>query len=341
MFKKKPQIKTLSPLRSSDRRRTADRIIEEYKLDLKKAHDESPEEKAAAVEARTALRNSLLPDNALSAKFTTTSGPDLKQVSGVVYVGNHGANDQRILWFSIDNAIYPTVYSLWRNPGLVPLLHTPSVVIEKIQNGSDLMIPGLAGPPFPAGATKGAVVAVADYYNPSVPLTIGICEIDISSLKETQGAKGHAVKSVHWFGDEIWDWSTSGRSGLPAPETLEGWVQGESSVAKEMNELSVNDEQDEQDRNGQGVALSAPQPDVNHVDKEDVADVVDMPAEDEMSTKGMFSCEIVTHDTYCSIRHRQRIRASFPLRHTSSPATQPWRPQTQPSISYITIMGHV
>jgi translation initiation factor 2D len=287
MFKKKPEIKTLSPLRSSDRRRTADRIIEEFKLDLKQASDESPEEKTAAVEARTALRNSLLPDNALSAKFTTTSGPNLKQVSGVMYVGSHGAGDQRILWFSIDDTIYPTVYSLWRNPGLVPLLHTPTVVIEKIQNGSDLMIPGLAGPPFPSGATKGAIVGVADYYNPSVPLTIGICEVDVSSLKQTQGAKGHAVNSVHWYGDEIWNWSTSGRSGLPAPEALQGWLQSESTISQSVNNLSLEDDDEEQDGDGGGVALSAPEPSTSHVKKEDIAEVVDMPEEDEMSTKGM------------------------------------------------------
>jgi translation initiation factor 2D len=52
----------------------------------------------------------LLPDNALSARFTTTAGPDLKQVSGTIYVGSHeGTNgEQRVLWVKVWDRMYPT-----------------------------------------------------------------------------------------------------------------------------------------------------------------------------------------------------------------------------------------
>ena len=126
MFKKKPsvrihisvkkknmaeinsQIKTLSPLRSSDRRKTAEKIIADYKLESGAEPSDDPEAKATATAAHTALRNSLLPDNDLSAKFTTTSGPSLKEVSGTVYVGGHVSGEQRVLWFSLDGQLYPT-----------------------------------------------------------------------------------------------------------------------------------------------------------------------------------------------------------------------------------------
>ena len=55
-----------------------------------------------------ALRNSLMPEDALSARFNTTSGPDLKQVSGTVYAGSHPEGDQRILWFKIEERLIPT-----------------------------------------------------------------------------------------------------------------------------------------------------------------------------------------------------------------------------------------
>ena len=55
-----------------------------------------------------ALRNALLPENALSAKFTTTVGPELKQVSGTVYVGAHPGDVQRVLWLKLEERIYPT-----------------------------------------------------------------------------------------------------------------------------------------------------------------------------------------------------------------------------------------
>lgn len=129
MFKKKPsvhptpspdnptlhptndvQIKTLSPLRSSDRRKTADKIILDYALQSHTLEvDGSADEKAAATAAHTKLRNALLPDNALSAKFTTTTGPDLRVVSGTVYVGAHpNTSEQRVLWVKIDERLYPT-----------------------------------------------------------------------------------------------------------------------------------------------------------------------------------------------------------------------------------------
>jgi len=108
MFKKKPQIKPLAPIRSSDRRKTADNIISTYGLQIPVKQDASDEEKAAATTEHTNLRNSLLPDNIQSARFTTTHGPDLKQVSGTVYVGNQPGEDQRVLWFKIEEQMYPS-----------------------------------------------------------------------------------------------------------------------------------------------------------------------------------------------------------------------------------------
>lgn len=297
MFKKKPQIKTLSPLRSSDRRRTADKIIAEHKLTPKQSDDDAVEDKTAATEARTALRNSLLPDNALSAKFTTTSGPNLKEVFGTVYVGSHDGSEQRVLWFSIEDKLYPTVYTLWRNPGILPLLHTPSMVVQKLQGGADLMTPGLAGPPFPSGAEKGAVVAIASLNNPSVPVALGVCEIDVSALTETRGAKGHAVKTVHWSGDELWDWSASGKPGTIAPETLEGWLDNVADDVRHIHLDENDDDGDHDDVDEGGVSLIEADEGSHAVgmmknglsSKADLAEVVDIP-EHNMTEAGV--CDI-------------------------------------------------
>ena len=54
------------------------------------------------------LRNSLMPENALSARFNTTAGPDLKQVSGTLYAGAHPGDEQRVLWFKIEERLIPT-----------------------------------------------------------------------------------------------------------------------------------------------------------------------------------------------------------------------------------------
>lgn len=254
MFKKKPQIKPSAPLRSSDRRKLADQIIADYQLEPAPPADENDaEQKAEATAARTALRSALLPDNVQTAKFTTTHGPDLKKASGNVYVGGEEA---RVLWWQIEGKMYPSVYTLWRNPDLVPLLHTPPIVIKKLQGGADLMTPGLAGgPPFPEKAKKGAVVAIASTDNPSVPVAVGVCEIDVSALQQVQGAKGHAVENMHWAGDELWSYTTSGKPGQKVPEEIEGWVEvlKARGLTEEMEELEV---EDEEDAGGGGVSLT-------------------------------------------------------------------------------------
>ncbi|KAF2268924.1 hypothetical protein CC78DRAFT_509581 [Lojkania enalia] len=226
MFKKKPNIKPLSPLKSSDRRRTADQIIANFGIEIPINGNVDSEEKSVSTVGLTALRRSLLPENALSARFTTTAGPELKQVSGTVYVGSHeGTNDeQRILWVKVGEKMFPTVYTLWHNPRIVPLLYTPLFVVEKLQGGADLMTPGLQrGPPFPKKARKDAIVAIASLEAPTIPMTVGTCEIDISALDKVQGAKGHAVQTFHWAGDEIWAWSTTGKPGIDPPGFIKGW----------------------------------------------------------------------------------------------------------------------
>lgn len=197
MFKKKAQVKPYAPLRSSDRRKIAQSLIDEFNLTPPPSQDRD-----AVV---TALRNSLLPDNITSAKFTTNLGPDLNQVQGVVYVGSHapGEETQRPLWVKVDGLMFPTVYTLWKNPKLLPLLHTHPPVMEKLYTGADLMTPGLIGPPFPPRATKGSLVGIASSESPSVALAVGVAEVDISKLEKVVGEKGKAVRILHWFGDEL------------------------------------------------------------------------------------------------------------------------------------------
>ncbi|KAI9803491.1 MAG: hypothetical protein M1825_001834 [Sarcosagium campestre] len=263
MFKKKPNIKPLAPLRSSDRRRTADQIISDLQIPIQASdvvgengaqaeHDQQKERAAADAAALTQLRNTILPESSLSARFTTTAGPDLKLVSGTVFVGAHGSDEQRILWLRLDDRMYPTVYTLWHNPRIVPLLHTIPDVLQKMRSGADLMTPGLAnGPPFPPGARKGSIVAVASNEQPSVPLVVGVCEIDVANLTHVRGEKGRAVHTFHWAGDELWNWSAVGLAGTAPPDTIEDWIKSDDVRSQSANEglskLSINEHTKGQD----------------------------------------------------------------------------------------------
>lgn len=288
------QIKPLSPLKSSDRRRTADQIIADFAIDIPAVSHVDPEDLATPAAGLTALRRSILPDNALSARFTTTVGPALTLVSGTVYVGSHEgtSGEQRILWVKFGDNMFPTVYTLWHNPGIIPLLHTPHVVVEKLQAGADLMTPGLQhGPPFPAKATKGAIVAIASLEAPTVPMAVGTCEINVSALDSVQGVKGHAVSTFHWAGDELWLWSSTGKPGREPPDIVHGWDEHHSQdkrLAEQVAAVHLDD------RDG-GVTLDPDSTqrseaefaqDLSGEDAPTNKDFIDVVEDKELTTKG-------------------------------------------------------
>ena len=162
------------------------------------------------------------------------------------------------------------------------------------------MTPGLTfGPPFPAKATKGAVVAIADYENPSVPVVVGECEIDIASLATVKGSKGHAVKNLHWHKDDIWAWSQTNRPGTDPPEFLHGWFkdqdvrdEGVEATKKAVQSLEIErkeeEEEEEEDKVDGGVSLGATKN--VHVDGIDLEDNEESSTvKKEWTTKGLLS----------------------------------------------------
>jgi translation initiation factor 2D len=188
-------------------------------------------------------------------------------------------------------------------------------VVEKLQGGADLMTPGLQrGPPFPEKAKKGAIVAIASLEAPTVPMAVGTCEIDISSLENVRGAKGHAVQTFHWAGDEVWSWSTTGKPGIDPPEALEAWDDGKeeaSELAEQTQSLGLEDDTDG------GVSLQAGPSERSAAEKAQGVegeeappnkDFVDEIEDKELSTKGKLENVERRWARACLTRSRNRRR---------------------------------
>ena len=248
MFKKHPEIKNQVPLRSSDRRKLADQIIRDYQIAVPDAENDTKDTSSGTQPTLSSVRNSLLPESTSSARFTTSSGPDGTLVTGTVYIGAHPDQDKRILWFQskTDAKLIPTVYTLWNNPAIVPLLHTPEPVVEdNLRHGADLMIPGLVKAPnvkWDSRARVGSIVAVAGTRHDTVPLWIGFCHIDVANLPDNiRGQKGVAVKAIHWAGDECWRWRALGSGGQEPPDSVEGWAGLTAPLSSGVEQLSLGD----------------------------------------------------------------------------------------------------
>ncbi|KAK6514474.1 hypothetical protein TWF281_004674 [Arthrobotrys megalospora] len=165
MFKKKPTVKPAAPIRSSDRRKLVTTIISDFHIPPPATTAIPPAEPTPEAEsstsastnapdpALTALRNTLLPDSTVAAKFTTTLGPDLHPVNGIIYSGSHAESSilsdgkARPLWVKTDEGWFPTVYTCWEaiKYGVLPIVYTHGPVMEKVYGGADLMMPGVIG----------------------------------------------------------------------------------------------------------------------------------------------------------------------------------------------------
>ena len=195
------------------------------------------------------------------------------------------------------------------------------MVVKKIKGGADLMTPGLAGPPFPEQAKKGAIVAVASLEEPSVPVVVGTCLIDISSLQKAQGEKGHAVEVFHWAGDELWDWSTTSKSGIPPPETVDGWLDTNDELADGVENLALEDNDEG------GVALKdedpaqTPSTRNEHVEGEDAPKADAATSDSEPMTTQQIDAAFQQAFLY-GIHHQKQQHPSEPKAGLSFPLSQ-------------------
>lgn len=183
MFKKQPQLKPLSALKNSERRKLLTRICNLYNLNQ---NDLSSE-----------LQQIILPIGCMSGKFITTTS------KGLIYTDK----DKKPLWFETrnnNNDIIPSVFTVWNCPFLLPIVKTHKLVIDKLKGGADLMVPGSI-PPFPMEAKTGKIVGISSIDDPNVILCVGKCLLDFTQFNEsgTIGRTGRGVENYHVVDDGL------------------------------------------------------------------------------------------------------------------------------------------
>ncbi|CAG9799052.1 unnamed protein product [Chironomus riparius] len=125
--------------------------------------------------------------------------------------------DKRPMLFEMQERLYPTLYTMWILPRLVPYFTTHPQVVPRLYNGADLMMPGVVkeGSDLKSFGRfqKDDIVAIN--------LTSNSSAIAVGSLARSSedlymaGGQGICVKSLHVFGDKLWGMEASMTQQVP------------------------------------------------------------------------------------------------------------------------------
>ncbi|MGH0161859.1 UNVERIFIED_CONTAM: hypothetical protein FKN15_061696 [Acipenser sinensis] len=107
------------------------------------------------------------------------------------------------IFFEVERKLYPTVYTLWLFPDLLPVFTTWPAVLQKLAGGADLMLPGVVVPPSGLpGVKQGDLCAITVVRN-RAPVGIGTATMSTAEMLEA-GMKGKGLSVFHTYTDQLW-----------------------------------------------------------------------------------------------------------------------------------------
>ncbi|CAG5119335.1 unnamed protein product [Candidula unifasciata] len=152
-----------------------------------------------------------------------------KEEMTLTKINTHG--DDNIVLFSVaKNPIfyelfrkfYPTVYTMWQYPDMLPAFRTWPPVFEKLQKGADLMLPGVVpdkepSPKMFGNLQKGDLVCVTLAGNKS-PVALGKALLSGEDMYMS-AMRGKGVSVLHIYGDALWEFGDKSQPPV-IPEVL-------------------------------------------------------------------------------------------------------------------------
>ncbi|XP_061218864.1 eukaryotic translation initiation factor 2D isoform X2 [Neopsephotus bourkii] len=125
-------------------------------------------------------------------------------------------NNKNPILFEIEKALYPTVYTLWLYPDLLPAFSTWPPVLQKLAGGADLMLPGVVVPPsgFPQ-VERGTLCAVTLLGN-RAPVAVGVATMSTAEMLAA-GMKGKGFAVLHTYMDHLWEYGDKSNPPTLAP----------------------------------------------------------------------------------------------------------------------------
>lgn len=210
------QFKPSSNIKSSERKRILNSVCDSYGLKT----EELPSD----------AKNKIVPKDLRSCKVQLHSGE-----TALLYT----TEGEKPVWIKLrEGHLVPTVFTLWEAPYILKKLYTPIYTIERLQNGADLMIPGVFDP-LPENCPRGTVVAINTVQSPTVTMAVGVTLTAVSDITDDQ--TGKAAYIVNVVGDTLLE---GYRGNKKVPTTLD-------TTLPNVNSSEVGSHNEEEDNNNE------------------------------------------------------------------------------------------
>uniref|UniRef100_G3WZU7 Eukaryotic translation initiation factor 2D n=1 Tax=Sarcophilus harrisii TaxID=9305 RepID=G3WZU7_SARHA len=112
-------------------------------------------------------------------------------------------NGSNPILFELRGTLYPTVYTLWSYPNLLPAFTTWPPVLEKLVGGADLMLPGLTVPPGGLPQVQQGDLCAITLVGNRAPVAVGVAIMSTAEMLAS-GLKGRGFTVLHTYLDHLW-----------------------------------------------------------------------------------------------------------------------------------------
>ncbi|KAL8179072.1 UNVERIFIED_CONTAM: Eukaryotic translation initiation factor 2D [Gekko kuhli] len=204
--------------------------------------------KAFRIKSNTAVKGSdrrkLRAD--VAATFPTLSAEQLSEVVlnkeelNVIKLYTHKgeavtvyANSRNPVLFEMEKMLYPTVYTLWAHPDLLPAFTTWLPVLHKLVGGADLMLPGVVVPSSGLPQIDRGTLCAITLVGNRAPVAIGIATMSTMEMLSA-GMKGKGFTVLHTYMDQLW--SFGDKTCPPTIVSLEGEPGTEHAEEEEQDD---------------------------------------------------------------------------------------------------------
>ncbi|XP_053249348.1 eukaryotic translation initiation factor 2D isoform X1 [Podarcis raffonei] len=190
------------------------------------------------------------------------------------------ANGRIPVLFEMEKRLYPTVYTLWSHPHLLPAFSTWPPVLHKLAGGADLMLPGVVVPSYGLPQVDRGTLCAITLVGNSAPVAIGIATMSTAEMVAA-GMKGKGFTVLHTYMDHLWEFGD--KSCPPTIVPLEA----------ESSEMMDAEEEEQEAGEGEGKSQENSHPvdpclqtGIRNLNMEDAIQSVDMTEKEEPNENG-------------------------------------------------------